>query len=82
MRTTVTLDEDVAAALKRIGRGRGLKFKALVNLVLREGIKSLTARPGKRSVFQTTPADLGACRIPSVDNIAEVLARTDGESFK
>jgi len=39
MRTTITLENDVAASLKRLGKARHLKFKALVNLVLREGIK-------------------------------------------
>ena len=39
MRTTITLEDDVAASLKRLGKTRRLKFKALFNLVLREGIK-------------------------------------------
>jgi UDP:flavonoid glycosyltransferase YjiC (YdhE family) len=82
VRTTITLDDDVATALKRIGKGRGLKFKALVNLALREGIKSLTSRPSKRSSFSTSSVDLGSSRIANVDNVAEVLAITDGESFK
>ncbi len=82
MRTTITLEEDVAASLKRLGKRRGLKFKALVNLVLREGIKGMIAPAKKRGVFQTRSVELGSCRTANVDNIAEVLAVAEGESFR
>ena len=82
MRTTITLDDDVAASLRRLEKRRGVKFKALVNEVLREGIKSLAAPPRKRGLFQTRCVDLGSCRAANVDNVAEVLAVAEGESFK
>jgi hypothetical protein len=37
MRTTLTLDEDVAAQLKAITRERGISFKEAVNSALRAG---------------------------------------------
>jgi hypothetical protein len=77
MRTTITLEDDVAASLKRLGKERGLKFKDLVNLALRQGIQNLTTPAKKRKVFQTRSADLGACRITNVDNIAEFLAMAE-----
>jgi hypothetical protein len=82
MRTTITLEDDVAASLKRLGKGRGLKFKELVNLALREGLKHLIAPAKKRRVFQTRSVDLGSCRTANVDNVAEVLAVAEGESFR
>ena len=83
MRTTITLEDDVAASLKRLGKGGGMKFKTLVNLVLREGLKSLTGpAKKKRKIFATRSVDLGACRTVNVDNVAEVLAVAEGESFK
>ena len=82
MRTTITLDQDVAASLKRLEKRRGVKFKALVNEALREGIKCLVAPPRKRGVFQTRSVDLGSCRAANVDNIADILAVVEGESFK
>jgi hypothetical protein len=82
MRTTITLDDDVAASLKRLEKRRGVKFKALVNEALREGIKSLAAPPRKRGQFRTRSVDLGSCRAANVDNVAEVLAVAEGESFK
>jgi hypothetical protein len=45
MRTTVTLDEDVAAALQEIAAERGLSFKQALNDAVRAGL----ARSGKRS---------------------------------
>jgi predicted DNA-binding ribbon-helix-helix protein len=82
MRTTITLEDDVAASLKRLGKRRGLKFKALVNQVLREGIKCMAAPAKKRSVFHTRSVDLGSCQAANVDNVAEVLAVAEGESFR
>jgi hypothetical protein len=82
MRTTITLEEDVAVSLRRLGKRRGVKFKTLVNEALREGIKCLMAPPKKRSVFRTHSVDLGSCRAPNVDNVAEVLAVAEDESFR
>lgn len=82
MRTTITLEDDVAVSLKRLGKRRGMKFKALVNQVLREGIKGMMAPVKKRSVFRTRSVDLGSCRAANVDNVAEVLAVAEGESFR
>jgi len=39
VRTTVTLDEDVAASLERIQRERGISFREAVNSTLRAGLE-------------------------------------------
>lgn len=82
MRTTITLEDDVAASLKRLEKRRRVKFKTLVNEALREGIKSMMTPPKKRRVFHTRCVDLGPCRAANVDNVAEVLAVAEGESYK
>lgn len=82
MRTTLTLDDDVAAALERLRRTRGVGLKALVNEALREGLKQMRTRRARRERFRTHVADLGRLRIGSVDNIGEALAIAEGESFK
>ncbi len=82
MRATITLEDAAASSLKRLAKVRGVKFKVLVNQVIREGIKSLTAPAKKRSVFRTRSVDLGSCRAANVDNVAEVLAVAEGESFR
>ena len=38
MRTTVTLDDDVAARIERLQRERGISFKAALNATLRAGL--------------------------------------------
>jgi hypothetical protein len=47
MRTTITLDPDVAASLRSLARERGITFKAAVNAVLRRGLSDgeAAARP-------------------------------------
>jgi hypothetical protein len=44
MRTTITLDPDVAARLKQLVRERGISFKEVVNAVLRAGLGSDNVR--------------------------------------
>ena len=38
VRTTVTLDDDVAAAVKRMAQERGISFKEALNLAIRAGL--------------------------------------------
>jgi hypothetical protein len=38
MRTTLTIDDDVATALKDLARNSGKTFKAVVNEVMRRGL--------------------------------------------
>ena len=42
MRTTVTLDPDVAAKLKETARERGISFKEALNTNVRRGLESET----------------------------------------
>ena len=54
MRTTVTLDDDVAAGVQRIARERGLSFKAALNGLLRNGLTA--ASPSSRAYSVPTRA--------------------------
>jgi Ribbon-helix-helix protein, copG family len=47
MRTTVTLDQDVAAKLREVARERGTSFKATINDAIRQGLGNgaSTAQP-------------------------------------
>ncbi|MGO2745730.1 antitoxin [Microbacterium sp.] len=60
MRTTVTLDADVEAALRRLMAQRGVSFKRALNDAIRAG--ALPASTETRSY--TRPHDLG---VPLVD---------------
>jgi hypothetical protein len=82
MRTTLTLDDDVVAALERLRKSRQVSFKDLVNETLRRGLKEMKSRPSRRERFETKPVDMGRVLVGSIDNIGEVLAVAEGEAFK
>jgi hypothetical protein len=82
MRTTLTLENDVATRLERERRKRGVPFKAIVNQALRAGLDSLDAPRRGRESFQTEGFALGQSRVGSLDNIEEVLSRTEGEDHQ
>jgi hypothetical protein len=82
MRTTLTLDKDVAAVIERMRKTREESLKSLVNQALREGLKQLEAPRRKQARFRTDSVDLGRCLLGNVDNVAEALAVAEGESFR
>jgi hypothetical protein len=82
MRTTLTLDDDVAAAIEQLRRARDASLKDIVNDALRKGLSDLNAHPKQREPPQTQVVDLGRMRLPSIDNISESLAVAEGEAFK
>jgi hypothetical protein len=82
MRTTLTIDDDVAAELERLRRSRHASFKDLVNEALRSGLREMAATPKKRKPFRTRSFDAGAVLVTSIDNIAELLAEIEGEAWR
>jgi hypothetical protein len=82
VRTTLTLDEDVAAKLRSLARRSGRAFREVVNEALRRGL----ATPGKtasREPFRVVARDLGARGAGlSLDNVAELIERVDGPSAR
>jgi hypothetical protein len=72
MRTTLSLDDDVAALLEQLRNARNATFKQIVNDALREGLARLNSPAESRS-FRTLPVYLGNCRFPNLDNVWEVL---------
>ncbi|MBV9101548.1 MAG: antitoxin [Candidatus Dormibacteraeota bacterium] len=61
MRTTITLDPDVEALLKRVMERRGLGLKAAVNEGLRRG---LSAGDEGRPPYRLAPHSMGAPLVP------------------
>lgn len=54
MRTTVTLDEDVAAKLKQAARERGVPFKVVLNDAVRAGLRT-KAKPAQPYRIEARP---------------------------
>jgi len=82
MRTTLTIDDDIAATLERLRRSHRLSLKQLINEALRRGLDDMGKRRKRREAVQTRAVTLGRMRVASIDNIAEVLAVVEGETFK
>jgi len=82
MRTTLTLDPDVAALLERVCEVRGASLKEVVNEGLRRGLEQMVepARPAES--FRTQTVSLGSCLIGDFDDVAEALAVAGGQGFR
>ena len=77
MRTTLTLDDDVAVKLKAAAKDRS--FKAVVNDALRVGLAMMERRAPRRRRHRTRGFNLGPSLLGSLDNVEEVLSRAEGE---
>jgi hypothetical protein len=78
MRTTLTLDDDVAAKLKTESQRAGRPFREIVNDALRRGLDSRRATSQRRA-FEVTARDLGDLKPGlSLDNIAELIEQAEG----
>lgn len=78
MRTTLTLDEDVAAKLKSEVRRSGRSFRDVVNDTLRRGLAG--RRPStEQQPFKVAARDLGELRPGlSLDKISELVEQVEG----
>jgi len=82
MRTTLTLDDDVAAKLKTESRRASRPFREIVNDTLRRGLASRRAT-ATRQVFKVAPRDLGNLKPGlSLDNIAELIEQVEGSLYR
>ena len=82
MRTTLTLDDDVAALLRRVQSDRKASLKDVVNEALRRGLQQIVAPNPPPAGYRTPSLDLGRSLIGSLDNTAEVLALIEGEAYR
>ena len=82
MRTTLTIEDDVAGQLARLQRQQRRPMKDIVNDALRRGLRDM-ASPARRSGrFVTQPLKLGQCLVGSIDNVAELLAAAEDERLR
>jgi hypothetical protein len=78
MRTTLTLDEDVAAKLKAEMRRSGKSFRDIVNDTLRYGLVEKRVATLRRP-FKIEARDLGNLRPGlALDNVGELLEQIEG----
>lgn len=78
MRTTLTLDDDVAALLSRVQKDRESTMRDVVNEALRRGLEIMAEPPQPREPFRTPPLDLGPSFFPNLDNTWEIIEELEG----
>lgn len=70
MRTTLTLDDDVTAAVERLRREEGLGLSEAVNRLIRAGL----AAPEKRATYRHRGVDLGLkIDVTDIGSVLEIL---------
>lgn len=74
MRTTVTLDPDVAAKLKQLSHDRGVSFKEALNASVRRGLSSGEPTP---RVYRLPTRRLGARPDVDLDRALRVAGELD-----
>ena len=76
MRTTLSLDDDVAQLLNKEARRSGDSFKKVVNRFLRAGL--MAAKQPTRKPFVVKPWDLKPPAGLSFDNVEDLLDNLEG----
>lgn len=78
MRTTLTLDDDIAAKLKAEARRAGRPFRDTVNETPRRGLAARRVGSAQQP-FQVATRDLGDLQPGlSPDNVGELLEQVEG----
>lgn len=74
MRTTITLADDVVAAVDELRRREGRGISEVVNDLVRRGL----APDRSRAVFRQRSSDMGAPRL-AIDDVAGLLDALEGD---
>jgi hypothetical protein len=85
MRTTLTIDDDVAFGLRKAQEKEPAKsFKEIVNEMLRRGLRSKNGSAGsvKAKEFKLITYPLGLRKGLNLDNIEELLDQVEGPNRK
>lgn len=79
MRTTLTLDPDVATKARDGAANLRKPLKDIINSALRVGLDEILARAPASREYRTKPHPMGLRQGFSYDNISELIAVADGE---
>ena len=80
MRTTLSLDDDVARLLAKETRRTGASFKEVVNHFLRLGL--MAAKRPARKPFVVAPRKLGLPSGLTYDNVEQLLEAVEGPTHR
>lgn len=80
MRTTLTVDDDLAGLLKRRARELGVPFKEMVNRTLRAGLGE-EAKRRRRPAPRTIPHNFGFRPGIDLDKLNQLVDELEGEAY-
>jgi hypothetical protein len=80
MRTTLTIDDDLAGLLKRRARELGLPFREVVNRTLRTGLGE-QAKPRRHSAPRTIPHAFGFKPGIDLDKLNQLVDELESEAY-
>ncbi|MDQ7048653.1 MAG: hypothetical protein Q9M92_03605 [Enterobacterales bacterium] len=76
MRTTLTIEDDVATRLIATKNQSHKSLKSIINELLRLGLNQLDAVKEPSATYVISPVKLGK-KLPNLDNISEILMLDD-----
>jgi hypothetical protein len=80
VRTTLSLDDDVASLLEKESRRSGVSFKEVINRVLRLGL--MAANRPERKAFAVKPRKLGLPSAVTYDNVEQFVEQMEGPEHR
>ncbi len=80
MRTTLTIDDDLLAELKKLAHREGLPLKHVIHRALRAGLQSFRAPPRRRP-YRATTHSMGQARVPDLDKALQVAAALEDDEI-
>jgi hypothetical protein len=80
MRTTLTIDDDLAGLLKRRARELGVPFKEAVNRTIRSGLGE-AARPRRGAAPRTIPHSFGFRPGIDPDKLNQLVDELESDAF-
>lgn len=80
MRTTLTIDDDLAGLLKRRARELGVPFKEAVNQAIRAGLGE-AAKPRRGKAPKTVPHSFGFRPGVDLDKLGQLADELETEAF-
>ena len=81
IRTTVTLDDDVLARVKRESHSRGVSFRETLNDLLRVALLHLEQKPRRRTL-KIEPTHMGYWAGLNYDSAEALLEYGEGEEHR
>jgi hypothetical protein len=80
MRTTLTIDDDLAGLLKQRAREQGVPFKEVVNRTIRAGLGE-AAKTHRGAVPKTVPHSFGFRPGIDLDKLGQLADELEAEAF-